>query len=103
MLSLRKNGTVTERHHSVHVPKAAFYVYIAPAPSKFNQYHRHANRKLHPLRQRRPRHLRVAYTRVRDGARTWIPVNIIGNLYVSNGMAAGNTMMEAQPGPVGDL
>ena len=29
-----------------------------------------------------------AYTRLRDGAQTFIPVNIIGNLYVSNGMAA---------------
>ena len=37
----------------------------------------------------------LPYTRLRDGAQTWIPVNIIGNLYVSNGMAAGNTMMEA--------
>ena len=38
----------------------------------------------------------LPYTRLRDGAQTWIPVNIIGNLYVSNGMAAGNTMMEAR-------
>ncbi len=38
----------------------------------------------------------LPYTRLRDGANTWIPVNIIGNLYVSNGMAAGNTMMEAR-------
>jgi ribosomal protein S12 methylthiotransferase accessory factor len=38
----------------------------------------------------------LPYTRLRDGARTWIPVNIIGNLYVSNGMAAGNTLMEAR-------
>ena len=38
----------------------------------------------------------LPYTRMRDGAQTWIPVNIIGNLYVSNGMAAGNTMMEAR-------
>ena len=38
----------------------------------------------------------LPYTRLRDGAKTWIPVNIIGNLYVSNGMAAGNTMMEAR-------
>ena len=38
----------------------------------------------------------LPYTRLRDGATTWIPVNIIGNLYVSNGMAAGNTMMEAR-------
>ena len=38
----------------------------------------------------------LPYTRLRDGAQTWIPVNIIGNLYVSNGMAAGNTLMEAR-------
>ena len=38
----------------------------------------------------------LPYTRLRDGVKTWIPVNIIGNLYVSNGMAAGNTMMEAR-------
>ena len=38
----------------------------------------------------------LPYIRLRDGAKTWIPVNIIGNLYVSNGMAAGNTMLEAR-------
>jgi ribosomal protein S12 methylthiotransferase accessory factor len=38
----------------------------------------------------------LPYKRLRDGAETFIPVNIIGNLYVSNGMAAGNTMMEAR-------
>jgi ribosomal protein S12 methylthiotransferase accessory factor len=38
----------------------------------------------------------LPYTRLRDGARAWIPVNIIGNLYVSNGMSAGNTLMEAR-------
>jgi ribosomal protein S12 methylthiotransferase accessory factor len=38
----------------------------------------------------------LPYTRLRDGAQTFIPVNIIGNLYVSNGMAAGNTMREAR-------
>ena len=38
----------------------------------------------------------LPYTRLRDGALAYIPVNIIGNLYVSNGMAAGNTMMEAR-------
>ncbi len=38
----------------------------------------------------------LPYTRLSDGAQTWIPVNIIGNLYVSNGMAAGNTLMEAR-------
>ena len=38
----------------------------------------------------------LPYTRLSDDALTWIPVNIIGNLYVSNGMAAGNTLMEAR-------
>ncbi|MBI3228860.1 MAG: YcaO-like family protein [Burkholderiales bacterium] len=38
----------------------------------------------------------LPYQRLRDGATTFIPVNIIGNLYVSNGMAAGNTLMEAR-------
>jgi len=38
----------------------------------------------------------LPYQRLRDGSTAYIPVNIIGNLYVSNGMAAGNTMMEAR-------
>ena len=38
----------------------------------------------------------LPYTRLSDGALTWFPVNIIGNLYVSNGMAAGNTPNEAR-------
>lgn len=38
----------------------------------------------------------LPYTRLRDGAVTYFPVNIIGNLYVSNGMAAGNTLQEAR-------
>jgi ribosomal protein S12 methylthiotransferase accessory factor len=38
----------------------------------------------------------LPYQRLRDDLQTFIPVNIIGNLYVSNGMAAGNTMMEAR-------
>lgn len=38
----------------------------------------------------------LPYQRLRDDTETFIPVNIIGNLYVSNGMAAGNTMMEAR-------
>jgi ribosomal protein S12 methylthiotransferase accessory factor len=38
----------------------------------------------------------LPYVRLRDGATAYIPVNIIGNLYVSNGMAAGNTLMEAR-------
>jgi ribosomal protein S12 methylthiotransferase accessory factor len=38
----------------------------------------------------------LPYTRQRDGQTTWFPVNIIGNLYVSNGMSAGNTPAEAR-------
>jgi ribosomal protein S12 methylthiotransferase accessory factor len=38
----------------------------------------------------------LPYTRLRDDAVAYIPVNIIGNLYVSNGMAAGNTLKEAR-------
>ncbi|MFA9461922.1 30S ribosomal protein S12 methylthiotransferase accessory factor YcaO [Thiohalorhabdus methylotrophus] len=38
----------------------------------------------------------LPYTRQRDGATRWFPVNLIGNLYVSNGMSAGNTPEEAQ-------
>ena len=38
----------------------------------------------------------LPYARQRDGATVWFPVNLIGNLYVSNGMSAGNTEMEAR-------
>jgi ribosomal protein S12 methylthiotransferase accessory factor len=38
----------------------------------------------------------LPYQRLRDGTAVWFPVNIIGNLYVSNGMSAGNTEMEAR-------
>ncbi|HUY04030.1 MAG TPA: 30S ribosomal protein S12 methylthiotransferase accessory factor YcaO, partial [Rhodocyclaceae bacterium] len=38
----------------------------------------------------------LPYQRLRDGASVWFPINIIGNLYVSNGMAAGNTPLEAR-------
>jgi ribosomal protein S12 methylthiotransferase accessory factor len=38
----------------------------------------------------------LPYRRLRDDAETFFPVNIIGNLYVSNGMAAGNTVNEAR-------
>jgi len=38
----------------------------------------------------------LPYVRQKDGATLWFPVNIIGNLYVSNGMAAGNTPAEAR-------
>ena len=38
----------------------------------------------------------LPYVRQRDGSTAFIPVNIIGNLYVSNGMSAGNTAPEAR-------
>jgi ribosomal protein S12 methylthiotransferase accessory factor len=38
----------------------------------------------------------LPYQRQRDGATLWFPVNLIGNLYVSNGMSAGNTAAEAR-------
>ena len=38
----------------------------------------------------------IPYTCQRNNAVAYIPVNIIGNLYVSNGMSAGNTAPEAR-------
>ena len=38
----------------------------------------------------------IPYVRQRDGADVFFPVNIIANLYVSNGMSAGNTREEAR-------
>jgi ribosomal protein S12 methylthiotransferase accessory factor len=38
----------------------------------------------------------IPYKRLRDDKTVYFPVNLIGNLYVSNGMSAGNTMMEAR-------
>ena len=38
----------------------------------------------------------LPYTKVRDGKTYYIPMNIVGNLYVSNGMSAGNTKTEAR-------
>ena len=38
----------------------------------------------------------IPYTRLRDGKTVLFPVNLIGNIYVSNGMSAGNTMKEAR-------
>ncbi|HET6718828.1 MAG TPA: YcaO-like family protein, partial [Rhodocyclaceae bacterium] len=38
----------------------------------------------------------IPYVRQRDGATTYFPVNVIGNLYTSNGMSAGNTEAEAR-------
>ncbi|MDI3325351.1 30S ribosomal protein S12 methylthiotransferase accessory factor YcaO [Pontibacterium granulatum] len=38
----------------------------------------------------------IPFERQRTGDEVWIPINIIGNLYVSNGMAAGNSKYEAR-------
>jgi ribosomal protein S12 methylthiotransferase accessory factor len=38
----------------------------------------------------------LPYQRQSDGETLWFPVNLIGNLYVSNGMSAGNTPAEAR-------
>ncbi|GGK74781.1 30S ribosomal protein S12 methylthiotransferase accessory factor YcaO [Amphritea balenae] len=38
----------------------------------------------------------IPFIRQRTGNEVWIPVNIIGNLYVSNGMSAGNNRYEAR-------
>jgi len=38
----------------------------------------------------------LPYTKVSDNQTYYIPMNIIGNLYVSNGMSAGNTKTEAR-------
>jgi ribosomal protein S12 methylthiotransferase accessory factor len=38
----------------------------------------------------------IPYQRLRDDKTVLFPVNVIGNLYVSNGMSAGNTLMEAR-------
>ncbi len=38
----------------------------------------------------------IPFQRQLTGEQVWLPVNILGNLYASNGMAAGNTMYEAR-------
>lgn len=38
----------------------------------------------------------LPFTRQSDGVDVYFPVNIIGNIYVSNGMSAGNTKSEAR-------
>ncbi|MGB3917293.1 YcaO-like family protein [Thiothrix litoralis] len=38
----------------------------------------------------------LPFVRQQDGKTVWFPVNVIGNLYVSNGMSAGNTKTEAR-------
>ena len=39
---------------------------------------------------------RFPYVRLGDQAVVYFPVNVIANLYVSNGMSAGNTVEEAR-------
>ena len=38
----------------------------------------------------------LPYERLRDSELRWFPVSVIGNIYVSNGMSAGNTQYEAR-------
>ena len=38
----------------------------------------------------------IPYQRLADAETVYFPVNLIGNLYVSNGMSAGNTLKEAR-------
>ena len=38
----------------------------------------------------------LPFIRLEDKRTVWFPVNVIGNLYVSNGMSAGNTLVEAR-------
>ncbi len=38
----------------------------------------------------------LPYERLRDSELCWFPVSVIGNVYVSNGMSAGNTQYEAR-------
>ncbi len=38
----------------------------------------------------------VPYQRLADGQHVYIPINVIGNIFVSNGMSAGNTQNEAR-------
>lgn len=38
----------------------------------------------------------LPFTRLGDDETVWLPLNILGNLYVSNGMSAGNSLEEAR-------
>ena len=38
----------------------------------------------------------LPFKRLSDGATVWFPSNLVENLYASNGMSAGNTLVEAQ-------
>mgnify|MGYP000391709319 CR=1 FL=1 len=45
----------------------------------------------------------LPYVRISDQKTQWFPVNLINNLYVSNGMAAGNTREEARAQALSEL
>ena len=45
----------------------------------------------------------LPFIRHDDGATIWFPVNLLGNLYVSNGMSAGNTADEARVQALSEL
>ena len=45
----------------------------------------------------------LPFIKQRDQELVWIPVNIIGNLYASNGMAAGNTQYEARVQAISEI
>ena len=45
----------------------------------------------------------LPFVRMNDGKEIWFPINIIGNLYVSNGMSAGNTVAEARAQALGEI
>ena len=45
----------------------------------------------------------LPFVRHDDGAIIWFPVNLLGNLYVSNGMSAGNTADEARVQALSEL
>ncbi|GAA5179723.1 30S ribosomal protein S12 methylthiotransferase accessory protein YcaO [Niveibacterium umoris] len=45
----------------------------------------------------------LPHVRQRDGETIWFPVNLIGNLYVSNGLAAGNTANEARVQAIAEI
>lgn len=45
----------------------------------------------------------LPYTRIRDGETVYFPANVIGNLYVSNGLTAGNSIFEARTQGLSEL
>lgn len=45
----------------------------------------------------------LPFVKQKTNEEVWFPVNIIGNLYVSNGMAAGNTLYEARVQAISEI